>query len=254
MAIPVGAHGNSANYVPRAGARSTQNQRAVRRATLNTQSANRNSQLNADYLRQLQMMLSGGGYPQNAPSPGGWAPGGGGSRYGGGGGYDYAAAEAKRQAELDKRKADLTKQLQGARGQALPLLGGYYNQYNKDIGGIFNQNRAQTGAYSNQLRQLQGQMNAGTAGTQQMLQRDLQGQGAGAPDLQALLAQATANRQGTDFLSLLAQQYNTRLAQTMAQRAADAKSMGAAVNASSKGQLENSYANLLAQIGMIGLS
>lgn len=198
----------------------------------------------------------GGGFP------GGGSRGGGGGRRGGGGGgggggpsaYEkfLIEEEKRKQRELAMRKAALTQQLGRARGQALPLLRQYSSQYNKDIGSIFGQNRALNSGYTNQLRAVQNQMNRGTRAQAQGLQTDLQGQGAGS-EIAAMQQAAQMNIGGTDLLSMLGQQYNTRLAQVMAQRQADARAMGAATKASSMGQLENSYANLLAQIGMIGL-
>lgn len=216
-------------------------------------SAAKNS--NAAYLQQLQDLL----YGSQTPPMGG---GGGGSRGGGGGGGGGASAyekwqiaqEEKRQRELDRRKLEFTQGLQNARKQAMPLLNNYYNQYNKDIGGVFAQNRGLNAGYNQQLQSIANQINGGGAATQRMLSTDLMGQGAGGPELQALRAAGLQDTQGTNFLNLLGQQYNARLAQAMASAQADAQGMGAAIKANSLGQLENSYANALAQIGMIGLT
>jgi hypothetical protein len=202
-----------------------------------------------------------------APGGGGSSRTSGGSRSGGGGGGGYGGyndgpsayelwrieEEKRKAAELAWRKAVLTNELTAARDQARGLLPQYGAQYQADIGNIFNQNQARNSDYSQQLQAIQGQLGAGTRGTQDMLARDMQGQGAGAGDVQAMNVAANQSIAGTDLLSLLAQQYNTRLAQVMSQRQADAQSMGSAIQASSQGQLENSYASLLAQIGMIGL-
>lgn len=207
--------------------------------------------------------LPRGGAPSGGTSRGGGGRrgGGGGGGYGGGGYNDGPSAydlwrieqEEKRRRELEERKAQLTAGLNSARDQAMALLPQYGAQYQADIGNIFNNNAALTGGYNQQLQAIQNQLGAGARGTQQMLARDLGNQGAGAGDLQAMNVAAQQSIGGTDLLSMLAQQYNTRLAQVMAQRQADAQSMGSAIQASSQGQLQNSYANLLAQIGMIGL-
>jgi len=211
--------------------------------------------------------LPGIGPIPTGPPPGGGSSGrsGGSSRGGGGGGgygggygpsaYDAwrIAEEQRKQAELEMRKAALTQQLTGARDQARPMLDQYNNQYQSDISNIFSQNQGLTQGYSNQLAQLMQQMQAGTQGTQAMLQRDLGNQGAGGPEMQAMNAMAATNMQGQQFRQQNADAYNQRLAQMMAAAQADAQTQGAGIRASSQGQLENSYASLLAQIGMIGL-
>lgn len=208
------------------------------------------------YLKQLQQLIYGSGMDQGG---GGQVRRGGGGGGGGGGASAYdqfrIAEEKRRQAELDRRKKELTAGLQGARNQAIPLLKQYGAQYNKDIGNIFAQNRGLNAGYANQLKAIQGQMNQGTQGTQAMLQRDLGAQGLepGGADMRALQGAAQQGIGGTNFLSQLGQQYSTRLAQAMAAAQADAGSMGSAIKASSLGNLENSYANALAQIGLIGL-
>lgn len=207
------------------------------------------------YLQQLQDLIYGSGMQQGGG-------GGGSSRRGGGGGGGYGgpsayekwqiAQEEKRQKELERRKAELTAGLQGARRQAIPLLNRYASEYGGSINKTFAENRGLNAGYADQLKAIQNQMNQGMQGQQQMLQRDLQGQGANS-EVAAMQAAAQQGMAGTDFLSMLGQQYNTRLAQAMAAAQADAGSMGSAIKASSLGNLENSYANLLAQIGMMGL-
>lgn len=202
------------------------------------------------YLEQLKALIYGSGQMDQ---------GGGGGRSrggGGGGGYDpYAAQraeEARRRAELERRKAELTTGLQGARQQAIPLLNKYGAEYGASINKTFAENRGLNAGYNNQLQAIANQMNQGMQGQQQMLQRDLMGQGANS-EVAGMNAAAQQGMAGTNFLSQLGQQYNTRLAQAMAAAQADAGAMGSAIKASSLGNLENSYANLLAQIGMIGL-
>lgn len=196
--------------------------------------------------------FSGGG--------GGRSGGGGGGGYGGGGGgpsaYDkfLIEEEKRKQRELEARKKALTGQLQGARARALPLLRQYHSQFGNQLNQVFGQNRALNQGYSNQLAQIAQQLQQQMGGQQQSLQQDLMGQGAGSPDIQALLAAATQANQGTNFLNQNAQMYNTRLAQAMAMAEADARAMGGATLAASRGNLENSYANLLGQIGLIGLT
>lgn len=253
MAIPVGAQGR--DRLP--GGRAKKPSRSAQRgAQMDAQTRNRNIYADQAYLNEIKAMLGGG---MMGPG-GGMFPGGGGGSGGGGGGgqsaYDrfLIEQEKERQRRLDQQKMQLTAGLQGARRQALPLLNKYNQQYNKDIASTFAQNRGLNRGYGQQLGAIRNQMNTQTRGTQNMLQQDLQGQGAGAPDLQAMMAASQQNMAGANFMDLLGQQYNTRLAQVMAQRQADARSMGAAIGASSKGNLENSYANLLAQIGMIGLA
>lgn len=196
--------------------------------------------------------FSGGG--------GGRSGGGGGGGYGGGGGgpsaYDkfLIEEEKRKQRELEQRKAALTKQLQGARAQSLPLLRQYHSQFGNQLNQVFGQNRALNQGYSNQLSRIAQQLQQQLGGQQQSLQQDLMGQGANSPDIQALLAAATQANAGTNFLNQNAQQYNTRLAQAMAMAEADARAMGGATLQSARGNLENSYANLLGQIGLIGLA
>ena len=216
------------------------------------------NRFNQAYLNQLGQMLYGGmpmGGSMGGFGGGGRGGGGGGRGGGGGGSYDAfrIAEEQRRQQELEQRKAALTQQLTGAREQALPMLDQYQNQYNSNIGNIFSQNQALTGGYSNQLAALMQQMNAGTQNTQAMLQRDLGNQGANGPEMQAMNSMAQMNMAGHQQRSQNADAYNLRLAQMMAQAQADAQAMGATIGASSRGNLENSYANLLAQIGLIGL-
>jgi hypothetical protein len=202
---------------------------------------------------------------QQQPSYGrsGGGGGGGGGSYGGGGGggggpsaYDkfLIAEEKRKQAELAQRKAALTKQLGGARARAIPLIRQYHSQFGNQLNQVFGQNRALNKGYSNQLSQIAQQLQSAMGGQQASLQQDLQGQGANSPDLQALLQTAQTANQGTNFLNQNSQMYNTRLAQAMAMAEADARSMGGGVLASSLGGLENSYANLLGQIGLIGLT
>lgn len=95
-------------------------------------------------------------------------------------------------------------------------------------------------------------MRGNTNDQQGMLRRDLVGQGANS-ELGAMNAAAGQNTAGYNYLNLLGQQYNTSLAQAMANAQADARNMGSAIKASSLGNLQNSYANQLAQIGLIGL-
>lgn len=252
MAIPVGAQGGARNNRVTQAGNSSQNRRASRGASSQANTANVNRLRNTDYLNQLQSLLQGGGQGGGGGGFGGGGSGGG----GGGGGYDYGAwqrqMEEERQRKLEQQKYALSLQAIQARDQAMPQLQQYRQQYDKDIGGIYAQNRGLNAGYNQQLQSIQGQMNRGTTGTRDMLTRDLQAQG-GASDIGAIRSAASADVAGNDFLSLLGQQYNTRLAQVMAQRQADAQSMGATIDASSKGNLQNTYAQLLAQIGLIGL-
>lgn len=192
----------------------------------------------------------GGGPPMG---PGGGSSRGG-SRSGGGGGGGFVDYGAQRRAELERQKAALIAQLTGARDAALPALDQYRNQYNTDIGNIFAQNQALQGGYSQQLAAIAQQMNQGMGNTQASLQRDMMGQGANGPEMQAMLAAANQNMAGTNFLQQNADAYNTRLAQVMAQAQQSAQGMGATIDASSRGQLQNAYLSLLAQIGMMGLT
>jgi len=210
---------------------------------------------NKAYLQQLQDYIYG---QQQIPMGGG---GGGGSRGGGGGGGGGASAyekwqiaqEEKRQAELQRRKLELTQGLQNARKASIPLLNQYSNQYNKDIGGVFNQNRGLNNGYNQQLAAIAAQMRGGVQSQQNMLRQDLGGQGA-VNEIGAMNQMAGQNMQGINYMDLLGRQYNTQLAQAMAAAQADAQSMGAAIKASGMNNLENSYANQLAQIGLLGLT
>lgn len=208
------------------------------------------------YLEQLQNMLYGSGQQNMGQTGGHTGGGGGGSGDGGPSAYEkwQIAQEEKRQAELQRRKLELTQGLTGARNQALPLLNQYAHQYGVDVNNIYRQNGAQTAGYNNQLNSIAGQITGGAQQQQGLLRNDLAGQGAGGPEMQALQAAGGQNQYGTDFLKLLGQQYNTRLAQAMLSSRADANSMGAAIKASGKSNLEDSYQNQLAQIGMMGLT
>lgn len=216
-------------------------------------------QNNAAYLKQLQDLIYGSGDMGGFDTGGGGGSGGGG---GGGGGFSSGPSayekwqieqEKRRQAELDRRKLELTQGLQGARRQAIPLLNQYATQYGKDINTTFGNSRKLDAGYGKQLSALAGQMNTQMTGQQNMLRNDLRAQGGGAGDLRAMEAAAQQGMAGNNFLNLNSQMLNQRLAQAMAASQADATNMGSAIKASSLGNLENSYAQLLAQIGMIGL-
>jgi hypothetical protein len=210
------------------------------------------------YIPRSSFQQSSGGYRSGGGGGGGGYGGGGG---GGGGPSAYEKflieEEKRKQRELAQRKAALTKQLQGARGKAIPLLGNYYKQYGKDIGQVFKDNRALNAGYSKQLSDVGAQMRNQYSGVGAGLQRDLQGQGMGSqgsPELAAILAAVNQGNAGTSFLQNAGGMYNTQLAQAMGGAQRDASSMGAAIKASSLGNLENAYASLLGQIGLIGLT
>lgn len=216
-----------------------------------------------DAMKALSAYSTGG--PGGGSRGGGYSRGGGGGGYGGGGGGGGPSAyekwlieqEKRKERELAQRKAALTKQLGGARKQAIPLLNRYYSQYGKDIAQTFKENRALNAGYGNQLSSVAAMLQNQMSGQQAMLQRDLRGQGAGSqgsPELAALLGAGSMANQGTNFLNQSGQMYNTQLAQAMAGAQRDMSGMGAAIKASSLGNLENAYANALAQIGLIGLA
>lgn len=263
MAIPVGAQGRpSANYNTAAPKSSTANKTAITKAAGIQQGYANNQAQNQAYLAALSQMLYGGGQPQGMGmmpmgGAGGGRSGGGGRGGGGGGGGGFDAfriqQEQERQRRLEEQKAALTQQLQGAYGAAKPQLDQYNQQYTNNINDIYNQNQAQTGTYQQQLTQIAQQIMAAQAARQGALQGDMQGQGAVGPEMQAMQQAGQQNQAGTQFLQNNAQQYQLRLAQMMAAQRGDQLGMGAAIDASSRGNLENSYANLLAQIGMIGL-
>lgn len=255
MAIPVGAQGRTTTRPgnPRSGGASRVTPRIIRQA----QRENPPWQ----YIPYGSMQGQVGGY-----GGGGGRSGGGGGGYGGGGGggggpsaYEkfLIEEEKRKQRELAQRKAALTKQLQGARGKAIPLLGQYNKQYGADIGKTFADNRALNAGYSKQMSDIGSQMRNQYSGVGAGLQRDLQGQGAGSqgsPELAAILAAVGQGNAGTSFLQNSGNMYNTQLAQAMGGAQRDAGSMGAAIKASSLGNLENAYASLLGQIGLIGLT
>ena len=258
MAIPVGASGRTTTRPgnPRSGGARRITPRIIRQAKAQ----------NPPYLQYIP--YGQGGYGQSGGG-GGWGGGGGSRGGGGGGGYGGGGGggssgpsawekfqieeEKRKQRELAARKKALTRSLQGARKQAIPLLQRYFKQYGKDISGIYKQNQGLNKGYANQLSGVQKQMTGGMNTQQAALSRDVAAQGGGGADLQAILAAATQANAGTNWLAQAGQMYNTQLAQAMAMSQADAKSMGAGVRASSLGNLENSYANLLGQIGLIGL-
>jgi hypothetical protein len=258
MAVPVGAQGR-ATYNTRAPASSTANKTAIKSAGIQNASYQNNRYPSA-YLNALAQQLYGG--MGMGGDMGGFGGGGGGSRGGGGGGYGGGggsydayriAQEEERRRQLEAQKAALTQQLTGARDAAIPQLDAYAQQYAWNVNDIYSQNQAQVGGYQQQLAALAAQINAATQQRQQSLQGDMQGQGAVGPEMMAMQQAAQGNQQGNDFLANNAQQYQLRLAQMMAAQRGDQLGMGSAIDASSRGQLQNSYANALAQIAMMGL-
>lgn len=261
MPVPVGAHGTSATTPGAKNKPKSASQSAINQGKSAAQSYDNNRGANQAYLAQLRSMLEGS---MMGPGPGG--PGGGGyGSGGGGGGYNSGPSayelwqiqqEKERLARLEAQKTALTGQLQGARASALPQLDRYNADYQNAIRQNFIQNRHLNHQYDSELRSSRDQMNRSTRGTRDYLARDLGGQGVAAndPEMRAMMQGAQVDMAGAGFLSQLGQQYNDRLQQAMNGARTDALNMGAAVNASSRGNLENNYASLLAQIGLIGLT
>lgn len=163
--------------------------------------------------------------------------GGGGGRGGGGGSFNddpYKEYRAQLEAKLNELKA------------AIPgALDGYLSNYTGKINQIFSQNAALTGQYGADIRGILARVLAEAGNARDGLQTDLMAQGA---DTRALGAQYQANALGAQQMSGAGEMYNQRLAQLQAMAHADRQGMGAAIDQSARGQMENSYMQALAQI------
>ncbi len=199
--------------------------------------------------------------------PGGGSSGGGGGRsgyggggyggYGGGGSYNdwQQRMEEERLARIAAQQQVLYQQVGESGTAARNNINQYRQNYDQQIAGIYSNRDQLNQGYLQQLQAIQGQLGAQSQARTASLQADLAGQPGGPGNEMAQLNQMGGMQQDqTNFLSLLAQQYNARLAQVMAQRQADQQGMGAAINQAANSNLDASYAQAMAKIGMMGLT
>lgn len=172
---------------------------------------------------------------------------------GGGGGYDpYAAQRAADERRRAAMRAAIEQQYGGAIGslqdvnhQTMMGLGGFYNDAVARQGPIWQQNQALQSQYGRQLADVAQNASRGVLDQGDMLQRDLQAQGAGVGGLQGRISGDVRDILGARSAG---DQYNTRLAQVMALAQAGGSDLLSAILQGAQSQRENAYTQQLAQL------